>query len=140
MRSRNRSQNRERERTPPLTDQEIGRWYRENQIQEERPRNRSARSAPNPASREDLRMMSDEGIRYLEGRLRSMSQSGNANGLRAPPASGPRRLRGNTEELRDRAVNRMYSRTSNRVHSGEINDTASGLMRERMERNLRWRR
>ena len=143
VRDRNRSQQRQRQRqsNPPMTDQELGRWYRQNQIQEGGARPRVTRSAPrNMASREDLRMMSDDGLRYLEGRLRTISQSGNANGLSAPPVSGPRRFRGNTEELRDRAVGRMNSRTSNRVHSGEINDTAAGLMRERMERNLRWRR
>ena len=95
---------------------------------------------PRVASREDLRVMSDDGLLYLEERLMEMSQSGNTNGLRAPPASGPPSFRGRNEELRDRAVSRMYSRTSNRGHSDEVNSMAAGLMRDRMERNLFMRR
>ena len=106
-----------------------------------RPRAMTVGTAPrNVVSREDLRLMSDESILYLENRLMAISQAGNANGPMTPPVTGSNRLRGNPEELRDRAVDRMYTRTSNRVHSGEINNMASGLMRERMERNLRWRK
>lgn len=86
--------------------------------------------------------MSEDGLRYLEDRLMELSgtQSGNGSGLRNAPPSGPPSFRGRHEELRDRAVDRMYARTSNRIHSEEVNSMASGLLRERMERNMFMRR
>ena len=49
-------------------------------------------------------------------------------------------FRGNHEELRDRAVDRYNTRTSNRVHSDEVYNLASERLRERMERSLYGRR
>lgn len=128
-------------RRPP-SDNEIGKWYRqEMEREEQKERRRRNRSIPSRvASREDLRVMSDDGVRYVQERLVSLSQSGNGFGQRFPRSSGPNTFRGNNEELRDRAVDRMSVRTSNRIHSGEIYNMAAGTMRERMERSLYGRR
>ena len=128
-------------RRPP-SDNEIGKWYRqEMEKEEEKERRRRDRSIPNQvASREDLRVMSDDGIRYVQERLVSLSQSGNGFGQRFPRSSGPNTFRGNNEELRDRAVDRLNTRTSNRAHFGEVYNMAAGNMRERMERSLYGRR
>ena len=128
-------------RRPP-SDREIGKWYRkEMEKEEEETRRKRNKSIPRRvASREDLRVMSEDGLRYVQERLVGLSQSGNGSGLRFPQSFGPNAFRGNNEELRDRAVERMNSRTSNRVHSEEIYNMAAGTMRKRMERSLYGRR
>ena len=109
--------------------------------EEEETRRKRNKSIPRRvASREDLRVISEDGLRYVQERLVGLSQSGNGSGLRFPQSFGPNAFRGNNEELRDRAVERMNSRTSNRVHSEEIYNMAAGTMRKRMERSLYGRR
>ena len=116
------------------SDKEIGRWFRESMRDKYSVLPRVPRAV---ASESDIRAMSRDGLSYLEERLMRMSQeSGNANGPRGPLSSGQSSYRGNMGELRERAVDRYNTRNSNRVHVGEINDTASGWMRDRMERNL----
>ena len=126
-------------RRPP-SDREIGRWYRREMEEEERNNRRSNNVPARVASREDLRVMSEDGVRYVQERLINFSQSGNGNGQRFPSSSGPNNFRGNYGELRERAVDRMNTRTSDRIHSGEVYNVAAGRMRERMERNLYSRR
>ena len=141
---RPRSEGRVRSRMPPRrppSDQEIGRWYSEELRKEEDRIWENRNSIPrNVASRDDLSVMSDEGVRYIQERLINFSQSGNANGQRFPSSSAPNMFRGNHEELRDRARDRFNTRTSNRIHSGEVYNMAAERMRERMERSLYGRR
>ena len=148
---RPRSEGRRIPRPPPRgppSDKEIGRWYKEEirkeeeRIRREEESNWDGRSnvPGNIVSREDLTAMSDEGLRYIQDRLIDFSQSGNANGQRIPSSSAPNRFRGNHEELRERAVDRYNTRTSNRIHSGEVYNMAAERMRERMERSLFGRR
>ena len=88
------------------------------------------------ATTEDLRAMSNEGFGYLVDRVRRLSQAGNANGLVNPRHSDLHSYRGSNENLRDRAVSRMNNRTSNWVHSREVNREAEGHLGSRLERSL----